>query len=67
MRGVSAIDAEGQPFHDPQADRVLFGSLRTHLDARIRIVEVDAHINDPAFAEVMSREMLDLLRTRQHG
>jgi len=65
MRGVSAIDAEGQPFHDPQADGALFGSLRSRLDPRIRIVEVDAHINDPAFAEVLSTEMLDLLRTRQ--
>lgn len=64
MRGVSAIDAEGQPFHDPEADRALFGSLRSHLDPRIRIVEVDAHINDPAFADVLSREMLDLLRAR---
>jgi len=65
MCGVSALDAEGQPFHDPQADHVLFGSLRSHLDPRIRIVEVDAHINDPAFAEVLSKEMLDLLRAPQ--
>jgi uncharacterized protein (UPF0261 family) len=65
LRGVSAIDAESQPFYDPQADRVLFTSLRSHLDPRIRIVEVDAHINDSRFAEVVSTEMLDLLRARQ--
>ena len=48
-----------------EADRALFGSLRSHLAPRIRIVEVDAHINDPAFADVLSREMLDLLRAPQ--
>jgi uncharacterized protein (UPF0261 family) len=65
LRGVSAIDADGQPFYDPHADRVLFTALRSHLDPRIRIVEVDAHINDSRFAEVVSTEMLDLLRARQ--
>jgi len=65
MRGVSAIDAEGQPFYDPHANRALFTSLRSHLDPRIRVVEVDAHINDPSFAEAVSTEMLDLLRARE--
>jgi uncharacterized protein (UPF0261 family) len=64
MRGVSAIDAEGKPFYDPVADRALFDALRSHLAAGIRIVEVDAHINDPAFADVVSAEMLALLERR---
>ena len=29
LHGVSAIDAPGQPFHDPEADAALFDSLRT--------------------------------------
>ncbi|MGI8673514.1 MAG: Tm-1-like ATP-binding domain-containing protein [Luteitalea sp.] len=53
LRGVSAIDAPGQPFYDPQADQALFDSLRTHLDARVRVIEVDAHINDVAFANAL--------------
>jgi uncharacterized protein (UPF0261 family) len=65
LQGVSAIDAEGQPFYDPQADRALFTSLRSHLDPRIRIVEVHAHINDSRFADVVSTEMLDLLRAHE--
>ena len=28
LRGVSLIDAEGQPFHDPEADAALFEALR---------------------------------------
>lgn len=63
-RGVSAIDAEGKPFHDPDADNVLFDTLRASLMPAIRVVEVDAHINDPAFADVVSAEMLAMLAER---
>jgi uncharacterized protein (UPF0261 family) len=62
LRGVSAIDVEGRPFYDPEADRVLFETLRSQLKPAIRIVEIDAHINDRAFAEVVTTEMLSLLR-----
>lgn len=68
LRGVSAIDAEGKPFADPEADRVLFETLRTHAAApHIRIVELDAHINDPAFAEAIAARMLELLDTTSEG
>ncbi len=61
LRGVSAIDAPGQPFHDPEADRALFESLRAGLGPPVRIVEVDAHINDPAFAKALTTELLALV------
>src|SRR6185312_8476570 len=32
LKGVSLIDAEGQPFHDPAADQALFEALRSNLD-----------------------------------
>lgn len=63
LRGVSAIDADGQPFHDPAADRALFDTLRALIQPHVRIVEVDAHINDTAFADVLASEMLALLDT----
>ncbi len=61
LRGVSALDAKGKPFYDPNADRALFETLRASLSPAVRIVELDAHINDPAFAETVSTEMLALL------
>ena len=61
LRGVSAIDAAGKPFHDPDADRALFETLRESLSPAVRVVDVDAHINDPVFAETVSTEMLALL------
>jgi uncharacterized protein (UPF0261 family) len=62
LRGVSALDASGQPFYDPAADLALFDSLRRHCGAGVRIVEVDAHINDGVFARVVAEELLELLR-----
>jgi uncharacterized protein (UPF0261 family) len=68
LRGVSAIDADGKPFADPEADRVLFETLRAHATApHIRVEDVDAHINDPAFAEAVAARMLDLLDTTSEG
>lgn len=61
LRGVSAIDAPGQPFHDPDADRALFGSLKEHAASSVRMREIDAHINDPEFAQALADELLALL------
>jgi uncharacterized protein (UPF0261 family) len=58
LGGVSAIDMPGQPFHDPEADRALFASLRAHLAPRITVREIDAHLNDPAFAHAMVDALL---------
>lgn len=53
LKGVSAIDAAGQPFHDPAADAVLFEAIRTGWKKakNRKLVELDLHINDPAFAQ----------------
>ena len=63
LRGVSMIDAEGKPFHSPEADRALFEALRRHLDrSRVELVELDANINDASFAEAMATKLLSLLK-----
>jgi uncharacterized protein (UPF0261 family) len=52
LKGVSAIDAEGQSFHDPAADMALFDAIRQGWQpaSNRKLIEIDAHINDPAFA-----------------
>jgi uncharacterized protein (UPF0261 family) len=62
LKGVSMIDAEGQPFHDPGADKALFESLRNHVAKNVKVVEVDANINDDVFADAFTKEMLEVLR-----
>ena len=64
LRGVSMIDKEGQPFHDPAANVALFQALRAGLKPEIRVRELDAHINDPDFAIALADELLALLDRR---
>jgi uncharacterized protein (UPF0261 family) len=62
LAGVSAIDADGQPFHDPEADEALFRALRQDVDRdSVEVHEVDANINDPAFAIAMADRLHELI------
>jgi uncharacterized protein (UPF0261 family) len=58
LKGVSMLDAEGQPFADPAADRALFQSLRDNAGSKVTVKEMDAHINDPQFAQALADELL---------
>lgn len=49
--GVSALDAPGQPFWDPDADAALFEAIEAGVARPERIVRVPYHINDPEFAD----------------
>lgn len=55
LGGVSMIDAPDMPFHDPEADAALFDAIRETFEETEdrRLVELDLHINDPAFAEAV--------------
>lgn len=61
LRGFSAIDAEGKPFWWPEADAALVQSLRNWTYG-IDHEEIDAHINDPAFAAAAAQKLLAMLR-----
>jgi uncharacterized protein (UPF0261 family) len=61
LRGVSAIDAAGQPFYDPVATAALFEAIRRY--ASVEIKEIDAHINDPQFAASVVAEFLAMMPT----
>ena len=61
LRAISVISAPGQPFHDPAADAALFAAIKAHLRPDIRVLEVDAVINDAAFAEACAQALLDQL------
>jgi uncharacterized protein (UPF0261 family) len=54
-KGVSLLDAPGQPFYDPEADRALFDELETRVvqTAKRRVQRVPRHINDPEFASAL--------------
>ena len=62
--GVSAIDKPGQPFHDPEADRVLFSAIEQHFrsGAERKLVRLPHHINDDAFADALVGAWHDVQR-----
>lgn len=49
-KGVSSIDIEGKPFHDPVADKAFFDALKAGIGRNVTLVEMDTDINDEAFA-----------------
>jgi uncharacterized protein (UPF0261 family) len=55
LQGISAIDAEGKPFHDPIADAALFDAITKNWRnaPNRKLIEINAHINDAAFADVV--------------
>ncbi len=62
LKGVSAIDAPGQPFHDPAADETLFSTIRAGWQAapNRQLVEIDAHINSSEFAAALAANFHDI-------
>ena len=62
LGGVSAIDAPGMPFHDPEADAALFAAVRSTLrqTADRRLVELPHNLNDPAFAAALVQAFRDI-------
>jgi uncharacterized protein (UPF0261 family) len=63
-RGVSAIDIEGQPFYDADADQALFDNLKATLRSGIDIQELDMDINYPRFAQAMAHKLDEHIRAR---
>jgi uncharacterized protein (UPF0261 family) len=63
LRGISALDVLGGPFHDPDADRALFDALMVGLNGHptVRLEARDEHINDPGFAFAAAANLLTLL------
>ena len=58
LRGVSAIDVEGAPFRDAEADAMLFAELRAGLaGSGVVVHELDQAINDPGFGAAMARAL----------
>jgi uncharacterized protein (UPF0261 family) len=59
-RGFSLADAEGGDLWDPDADRAFLEALRDALRPDIPYEAVDAHVDDPAFADVVAERYLTM-------
>jgi uncharacterized protein (UPF0261 family)/ABC-type branched-subunit amino acid transport system ATPase component len=61
--GVSALDAPGQPFWDPEADAALFGALDRSVrqTSNRQLIRVKRHINEPEFASAIVNALRPLV------
>ena len=53
--GISLIDAPGQPFWDPAADRALFDTIASGFrpGASRKLLRLPSNLNDPAFSDAL--------------
>ncbi|KAF8104505.1 hypothetical protein N665_0171s0013 [Sinapis alba] len=61
-KGVSALDAPGMPFWDPEASGTLINELQRliHANEDRQVSRYSHHINDPEFAEALVASFLDI-------
>ncbi|MCY3900315.1 MAG: Tm-1-like ATP-binding domain-containing protein [Caldilineaceae bacterium] len=62
LGGVSMLDSDGDRFWDPSADQACYDALKNDLRADIPLIEMDANINDPEFAEKAVALLLEMLQ-----
>lgn len=66
LKGVSAIDVEGQPFYGKEEDAKLFDTLREKINRDVvEILEMDNAINDQVFAETAAQKLIDLIEKKK--
>jgi uncharacterized protein (UPF0261 family) len=55
LKGWSSVDIPGNPTYDPEEDLVFVNELRSLLNPGIDIIEVDANLEETAFAEAVTQ------------
>jgi uncharacterized protein (UPF0261 family) len=63
LQGVSAIDKVGGPFYSRAALDAYRSAVKEALSPIIRLIEIDAHINDNVFARVAAELLMESLGT----
>ncbi|RPH42392.1 MAG: UPF0261 family protein [Burkholderiales bacterium] len=53
LRGIQQWDRPGEPMHDPAGLAAFVGAVRDAVRPPVEHVELDAHINDPAFCDAV--------------
>lgn len=61
VKGISAIDKEGEIFYDEKATQALINTIKENLNSNITIHELDYHINDKTFSNEVSRILINAI------
>lgn len=64
LRGFSEFGKPGRPFYSPEGDRAFIEALKRHIEPKVKVVELDAHINDRAFSEAVTAIIDEMMRAK---
>lgn len=62
LKGWSSIDSPGRPTYDPEEDAIFIKELSRRLKKEIEVIQVDANMEDPEFANAVISAALDVLQ-----
>ncbi|MBI5115882.1 Tm-1-like ATP-binding domain-containing protein [Candidatus Poribacteria bacterium] len=65
LRGFSEASKKGGPLHDPEADRAFIDTLKQNLENRIKVADIDCHINDDEFADLVETTFNEMMSARR--
>ncbi|MEM2134942.1 MAG: Tm-1-like ATP-binding domain-containing protein [Candidatus Jordarchaeaceae archaeon] len=65
LHGFSEASKKGAPLHDPEADQGFIKSLKENVEKKVKVVEVDCHINDDLFADKVVETFEELIKGRR--
>ena len=66
-KGVSMIDAEGQPFEGNDEREALFDAIKNGINnEHVQIIEKDNNINDEEFALTAAKELIRLMNEKKN-
>jgi uncharacterized protein (UPF0261 family) len=65
LKGWSSLDKEGMPLYDPDADRAFIHELKIHIDPKIKVIELDLHLNTREFAEEAMNQFMKLYKAKK--
>lgn len=63
-RGISQLDDKGKEFYDPEANQVLFDSIKRKVREPVSVFELDAHINESFFATMAVNSLVLMMEER---
>ena len=61
LGGFSMYCHKGEALYDPEADRAFIKTIKKYLRPQVKVVEVEAHINDPVFAQTAVSVLMKML------
>jgi uncharacterized protein (UPF0261 family) len=62
LKGVSMLDSPENSFWNPEADNACYTSIKENVNPGIPVIEMDANINDPEFAQKAAELLLEMLK-----